>query len=64
MLGRIDWIVDNIVPFQKEVFPDDPDDDEPVTVKVLEDEPGGGKTRYARSEGLLVGHQQNLAARQ
>ena len=46
ILSYIDWVVENIVPMEKEVFPED---DAPisVTVMVLDDEPGGGKTRHA-----------------
>ena len=55
--------MDNIIPIEKDVFPDDPDDDEPVSVTVFDDEPGGGKTRYALKQivsngprGVLVGN--------
>jgi hypothetical protein len=46
ILSYIDWVVENIVPMEKEVFPED---DAPisVTVMVLDDERGGGKTRHA-----------------
>jgi hypothetical protein len=46
LLSFIDFIVDNAVPFDKDVFPID-DTPIAVTVDVLDDEPGGGKTRYA-----------------
>ena len=47
MLSYIDWIAENIVPMQKEVFPEEDGAPVSVTVRVLDDEPGGGKTRYA-----------------
>ena len=50
-------------PFEKEVFPDD---EAPIVarVDVLDDEPGGGKTRYTLAivdwrHDLLVGYQQD-----
>ena len=45
ILSFIDHLVDNAVPFEKEVFPTD---EAPISVhvNVLDDEPGGGKTRY------------------
>ena len=47
MLSYIDWITENIVPAQKEVFPEEDGAPVCVAVRVLDDEPGGGKTRCA-----------------
>jgi hypothetical protein len=47
LLSYIDWIVNNIVPMEKSVFPDEDEADVSVIVKVLDREPGAGKTRKA-----------------
>lgn len=46
ILKRIQWMTENVIPFQKNLLPPD---DQPgqATVNVLSDEPGGGKTRQA-----------------
>ena len=47
MISYIDWIVNNIVPMEKPVLPEDEDANVSVSVKVMADEPGAGKTREA-----------------
>lgn len=54
ILSFIDWVVENIVPMEKEVFPED-DAPASVSVNVLDDEPGGGKTRCALQKIVFGG---------
>jgi hypothetical protein len=48
IMSYIDWLVDNVVPIEKAVLPED-DAAVAVTVKVLDREPGGGNTRLPMS---------------
>ena len=45
-MSFIDWLVETIVPVEKNVFPED-DAPVTVTVQVLDREPGAGKTYKA-----------------
>ena len=54
IVSFIDWLVENVVPVEKDVFPED---DAPVTatVHVLDREPGAGKTYKALNQIIMGG---------
>jgi hypothetical protein len=56
ILSYVDWLIDNVIPIEKAVLPED-DSVLSVTVKVLDREPGGGKTRDALIQVISNGPQ-------